>query len=105
MTPWRVAKPGLLLDIRAVPGAGKTALGQVEPDAAGRPWLKIRIAAPPVEGAANKAVIAYVAKSLRLANRNVSLASGAKARSKTLALEGEANDLSARITAWIEDAP
>ena len=105
MTPWRVGKPGLLLDIRVAPGAGKTVLGQVEPDATGLPRLKIRIAAPPVEGAANNAVIAYVAKSLGLAKRDIALASGAKARSKTLALEGEADDLSARITAWIEDAP
>lgn len=105
MTPWRVAKSGLLLDIRVAPGAGKTALGRVELDATGLPRLKIRIAAPPVEGAANKAVIAFVAKSLGLAKRDISLASGAKARSKTLALEGEADDLSARITAWIEDAP
>ena len=105
MTPWRVAKSGLLLDIRVASGAGKTALGQVEPDATGLPRLKIRTAASPVEGAANKAVIDYVAKSLGLAKRNISLASGAKARSKTLALEGEADDLSARITAWIEDAP
>jgi uncharacterized protein len=105
MTPWRVAKSGLLLDIRVAPGADKTALGQVEPDATGLPRLKIRITAPPVEGAANKAVIAYVAKSLGLAKRDIFLASGAKARSKTLALDGEANDLSARITAWIKDAP
>jgi len=105
MTPWRVAKSGLLLDIRVAPGAGKSALGQVEPDATRLPRLKIRTAASPVEGAANKAVINYVAKSLGLAKRNISLASGAKARSKTLALEGEADDLSARITAWIEDAP
>ena len=105
MPPWRAAGPGVLLDIRVAPGAGKTALGPVEHDATGLPRLKMRIAAPPVDGAANKAVIAFVAKSLKLPKRAVSLASGAKARSKTLALEGRADDLAARITAWIEDGP
>ncbi len=104
MTPWRVANSGLLLDIRVAPGAGKTALGQVELYTAGLTRLKIRIAAPPVDRTANKAAIAHVAKSLGLAKRIISFASGAKARSKTLALEGEPDDLSARITAWIEDA-
>lgn len=105
MRPWRAAEFGVLLDIRVAPGTGKTALGPVENDAAGLPCLKIKITAPPIDGAANKAVITYVAKSLKLAKRDVSLASGAKARAKTLALQGEADDLSARITAWIKDAP
>lgn len=105
MIPVRIAKTGVLLDIRVAPGAAKTVIGGVEADAAGVSRLKLRINAPPVDGAANKAVIAYVAKALKLPKRDISLASGAKARSKTLALQGEADDLLAKIKAWIEDAP
>lgn len=105
MLPARATKSGVLLDIRVSPGAGKTALVGVETDATGMHRLKLRITAPPVDGAANKAVIAYVAKALRLPKRDIALTSGAKARSKTLALQGQADDLLAKINAWIEDAP
>jgi len=105
MTAWRVANSGPLLDTRVALAAGETAIGQVELDTAGLSCLKIRIVAPPVHEAGTKAAIAYVAKSLELAKRKIYLASGAKARSKTLALEVEPDDLSARITAWTEDAP
>ena len=50
--------------MRVASGAGKTALGQVELDAARRPRLKIRIALSPADGAANKAIIAYAAKTI-----------------------------------------
>jgi hypothetical protein len=49
-----------------------------------RAWLR----APPVEGAANAALIELFARTLRLPKRAVALERGAKARQKTLAIEG-----------------
>ncbi len=46
--------------------------------------LKVRITAPPVDSAANKALLRYIAKSLGVPPRTVSLISGDKNRSKVL---------------------
>ncbi|WP_022852137.1 DUF167 domain-containing protein [Limisalsivibrio acetivorans] len=50
---------------------------------------KIKIAAPPVEGAANKAVIKYVSKTLGLSKSSVSIVSGAMSRYKTIEIEAD----------------
>lgn len=51
--------------------------------------LKVRLMAPPVEGKANKAVIAYLASVLGLRPRQVTLEAGHKDRRKTLRIESE----------------
>ncbi|MFM1887159.1 MAG: hypothetical protein RL026_2316 [Pseudomonadota bacterium] len=50
--------------------------------------LKIRLTAPPVEGAANEALVRFVAESLSLPRSAVSVVSGHASRRKRLAIEG-----------------
>ena len=50
--------------------------------------LKLRITAPPVEGAANEAVIRLVAESLGIPRRQVRLVTGSTGRRKILEIEG-----------------
>lgn len=50
--------------------------------------IKIRIAAPPVENAANLALIDFVAKRLGIAKRCVRIVSGAASRKKILEIDG-----------------
>jgi uncharacterized protein (TIGR00251 family) len=50
--------------------------------------IKIRIAAPPVENAANIALIDFIAKRLGIAKRNVRIVSGMASRRKTLEIDG-----------------
>ncbi len=58
--------------------------------------VKIRIAAPPVDNAANQALIEFMAERLGIAKRRVRVVSGATSRKKVL----EIDDVSAdRITA------
>ena len=54
----------------------------------GQPCLKVRVAAPPVEGAANDALIAFLAKALDLPRSAVTLIAGDRARVKRLRLAG-----------------
>jgi uncharacterized protein YggU (UPF0235/DUF167 family) len=53
-------------------------------DGEGRPYLKVRVAAPPVEGAANAALIAFLAKALGLPKSSLAIASGTGARLKLI---------------------
>jgi uncharacterized protein YggU (UPF0235/DUF167 family) len=57
-------------------------------DEAGRPVLKIRVSASASEGAANAAVVALIAKSLKLPKSAIVIARGDTARVKQLELAG-----------------
>ncbi len=50
--------------------------------------IRIRVTAPPADGAANKAVLRLVAKTLRVPRGAVTLVSGASSRHKRLRIEG-----------------
>jgi uncharacterized protein len=58
--------------------------------------IKIQLAAPPVDGAANAELIRFVAAQLRLPHGAVTILSGAAARRKTLAVRGVAAGTAAR---------
>jgi uncharacterized protein (TIGR00251 family) len=54
--------------------------------------LKLRLAAPPVEGKANEALIDYIAKRFDVPKRNVEIVSGEKSREKRVAVRGSMVD-------------
>ena len=51
--------------------------------------LRVKLKAPPVEGKANRELLAFLAKELRVSKSEVSLRSGAKSRVKSVEIEGE----------------
>ena len=74
---------GVSLQVRVVPRASKSEIGELRGDR-----LKVRIAAPPVESAANDELVAFVAKRLGVPRRAVRLTHGQTSRNKTLAIDG-----------------
>jgi len=54
--------------------------------------LRVRVKAPPVDGAANEALVQLVAKKLGVRKDSVSLVSGATARNKVIEVEGLTSD-------------
>lgn len=80
------------LTLHIQPGAKKTEVAGVHGDA-----LKIRLAAPPVDGKANAALIAFVADRLGLAKSAVSLKSGQTSRRKVLEVAGAPADIKRRL--------
>ena len=80
MGDWcRRVEKGWLISVHAQPGAKKSEVVGLHGDA-----LKIRIASPPVDGRANEALIAFVAKALGVPRAAVSLEHGAGSRRKIL---------------------
>lgn len=73
----------VLLHVRVQPKASRNA---VLAESGGR--IRIALTAPPVEGEANQALCAFLAKQLGLPKRAVSLVAGQKSREKTVRLEG-----------------
>jgi len=75
--------PGAVLTLRIVPRAAKNAIVGAHGDA-----LKIRLCAPPVDGAANAALIEFLSDTLSLPRARIRLLSGQTSRSKRVRLEG-----------------
>ena len=48
----------------------------------------IRLAAPPVEGAANEALVAFLSEALGVSRRQITIVSGEKSRDKRLRIAG-----------------
>jgi uncharacterized protein (TIGR00251 family) len=71
----------LLVPARVLPRSSRSDLA-IEADG-----LRVHLTAPPVEGAANEALIALVAERLGLAKRQVRVARGAAGRQKVLEIE------------------
>ena len=75
--------PDVVIDVRVIPRAKRTELGG-ERDGA----IVVRLAAPPVEGAANDALVTFLAETLDLPRRNISIVSGERSRNKRVAISG-----------------
>ena len=73
----------LILTLHIQPAAKKTEVVGVHGDA-----LKIRLAAPPVDGKANAALIKFIAAQLGVSKNSVTLISGDTARAKRLRVVG-----------------
>jgi uncharacterized protein (TIGR00251 family) len=83
----RATADGVMLAVRAQPGARKTAITGVYGEGAAA-QLKIAVQAPPVEGRANSALIAFLAETFGLPKSAVQLTAGELSRSKVFLLRG-----------------
>jgi len=75
---------GCTLSVRVHPGAPKNGVTGVHADA-----LKIALTAPPVDGKANEALIAFLAHALRLPRARIALVSGLTSRAKMIRITGK----------------
>ena len=89
----REGKQGVCFSVRVVPGASGCLL-QWD----GQQGLKLRVDAPPVDGEANKRVIAYFAKRVfGVAKRSVCIERGLKGRNKVIAVDLPLSDVRAQL--------
>jgi uncharacterized protein (TIGR00251 family) len=83
MSWYRTEGDNLILTLHVQPGAKKTEIAGLHGDA-----LKIRLAAPPVEGQANSRLIAYLAERFGVPQRNIVLKHGETSRRKVITVSG-----------------
>jgi hypothetical protein len=77
------SKSGVIIQVHASPRASKSQIQGLHGDA-----LKIRLQAPPVDGKANQALIGFLAETLGIPQRQITLLSGQTSRQKRLGLQG-----------------
>jgi uncharacterized protein (TIGR00251 family) len=71
------------LEIRVIPRAGRSGFAGLRDGA-----LLVKLAAAPVDGAANDELIALLAKALHVPKRDVTIVSGERARTKRVRIAG-----------------
>ena len=74
---------GLTFAVRIVPRASRSEIAGEQSGA-----LRVRIAAAPVEGAANQELIKLLAKSFKLPQKAVEIVSGAASKNKIVRIQG-----------------
>ena len=94
--PWKEIPGGVELAARLTPRGGAAAIEGIA-EMGGQPVLRVRVAAPPVDGAANAALIDCLARALDLPRSAITLVAGRRARIKRLRLI--APDIAARLAA------
>ncbi len=93
-TPTRT---GVSVTVRVTPRAGRTAVAGVREDV-----LLVKLAAAPVDGAANDALIALLAQAFDVPRRNIAIVSGDRSRTKRVEFAGASTDaLDARLAAML----
>ncbi|HON39313.1 MAG: DUF167 domain-containing protein [Desulfomonilia bacterium] len=83
---------GTVLVCRVRPNAGRDSIEGVRED-----HVSVHLSAPAVEGKANKALVAFLAKRLHIAKSKISVKIGEKARTKVLFISGMAPEEVARL--------
>ena len=99
LTPWRVVDGGLELALRLTPNGGRDKVDSIKADPSGKPVLAVRVSAPPVDGAANKALLKFLSKASGTPKSRIRFISGETARIKRLMLEGDGVEIAATLAA------
>jgi uncharacterized protein len=85
---------GVLLQLSVTPNAKRTEVDGLHDGA-----LRVRLAAPPIDGRANEALVAWLAKSLGVPKRDVAVLRGESSRRKQVAI-AVSHDAAAR---WLTE--
>lgn len=96
----RPVQDGILIDVTVIPGARRSGVSESASDR-----LRIRVAAPAVEGRANEALIAFVSELVARRPRIVSIRRGTTSRHKTLHLSGDPETLADQLVQAVVTAP
>ena len=83
LTPFRANAAGTSIAVRVQPRASRNEIVGLHGSE-----LRIRLTAPPVDGAANDALIVFLAGELGLARSDLTLVSGSSSRSKVVSARG-----------------
>ena len=100
MPAWTTASDGIVVAVRVTPRASRENFAPGTPD-----HFTARLTAPPVDGAANAALIPLIAKAFGVAKGSVSIVSGDTARLKRLHIPGDPQALAKIARRLYEAAP
>ena len=96
ITPLRPHPDGVVVAVRAVPGASRAEIVGLHGDE-----LKIKVCSPPVDGRANEELLKVLADVLEVRPRLLSVVGGHTSRSKAVLVQADAAEVERRLAACI----
>ena len=87
-----------MIGVRVTPRSAKPGVGEWKIDPGGRPFLELRVAAAPADGAANDEVIKLLAKALGLPKSALAIVSGHSARLKRIEVPLDEREARVRLS-------
>lgn len=91
---------GYVLRLTVIPAAPRTEVVGLHGDR-----LKVRLAAPPEKGAANRELLSFLARRLKLPKTSLRLTLGARSRAKVVEVLDLSPELGARLQSLLPPAP
>jgi len=101
---YRLETDGVVLAVRLTPRAAEDGVDGTGALSDGRRVALVRVRALPSEGAANAALVAVIAKRLRVPKSAVTIAAGHGARLKQVRIAGDPTALAREIDGWADTA-
>ena len=86
-----------ILAIRVTPRSSRPGIGEWKTDPGGRPFLEVRVAAAPADGAANEEVIALLGEVLGVPRSSLAIAGGHAARLKRIDVPLDDDEIRRRL--------
>jgi uncharacterized protein (TIGR00251 family) len=102
--PFSALKDGARLAVRVTPRASRDGVDRVAAGADGKTALGVRLRSPPVDGAANEALVKFLAAELKLRKSDITIHAGATSRVKIVHIAGDGGELVAALRDWIARA-
>lgn len=84
MIPYTIKNGQVRFNVHVLPGSSRSEIAGTRNDS-----LRVRVAARPVEGAANEELILILAKTFKVSKSNVRIVGGARGRKKQVSIDGE----------------
>lgn len=100
MPCYRTEPDGILLEVRLTPGASRDGIDGVKTLDDGQAVAATRVRAVPDSGAANRALLALLARTFSVPKASVTLLSGAAARRKRIRIAGDPPALARVAETW-----
>ncbi|MDI6728588.1 MAG: DUF167 domain-containing protein [Thermodesulfovibrionales bacterium] len=81
--PHTKVKDGIIIQVKVIPRSSKKEIAGVDGNT-----IKIKLTAPPVEGAANEQLIELLSETLSIKKGNIEIVKGDSSRYKTVKIKG-----------------
>lgn len=101
---WEKSSRGIILRVRLAPNSSSCRKNGFFVTPEGEEYLKINVISVPEKGKANKELIAYLAKSLKMAKNEFEIISGELDRYKKILVRTDSENAAAQISRWTEEA-
>ena len=96
-------KNGMIVRVRLSPNSSSCSVNGIMDAADGHKLLKISVNSVPEKGKANKELIEFIAKKLKLPKSTIEIISGDTERVKKVLISGKFADLEEKIINWLGD--